>query len=120
MELQMTRVVISIVSFASALAFSTASSAQAPDQKKLRFCQELSMVYVSAAGMRDGMASPQIAYKTVKQGQMPIPDLTDTQVKKAINNVYFVPAFQAIPSEAMFQAVNTACLDNGPKYQPLQ
>ncbi|WP_347558580.1 hypothetical protein [Robbsia sp. KACC 23696] len=87
---------------------------------KARFCAELSTVYLVAAQSREGQQSPQDTYAGFGRSNLPRDQLTEAQIKKAINNTYFVPAFQQVPSDLMYQTVNAACLDNGPKYEPLQ
>lgn len=85
---------------------------------KYDYCTHLSATYDSAAFMRDNGMTPKQVYASGPIRFSLGKGLTPVTVKKAINNVFFNPAF-ALPTGQIGERVMDVCM-NPRKYEPLR
>lgn len=84
-------------------------------------CQLRGEVFSSAAQIRDQGGDPKTAYGVAGQYIKPVNDIDSAYVKKAVNLVFFDPAFANAGGPRLAQQIADLCLNDGkPKFQPLK
>ena len=103
-----------------AFVFSGTCQSQEISAEKINWCNQQSMLVTMAAEYRDSRQSPQEFMALVSRDRSIFKLLTDQQIKRFVNLVYFDGSFVGVPSQALGQAVSNECLYPAPHYQPLQ
>lgn len=104
---------------AIALIVSTACVAQQVSPQRMNECNQQSLLAGMAADYRDAHQSPQEMLKFASQRRDLFGALTDSQIKKLINAVYFDERL-AVPPGVLSQAVAQQCILPDPQFHPLQ
>lgn len=90
--------------------------------RKDAICGMKGLVFSAAADARDDGASPKSAFGRANQwSRFNSPGVDAAFTKKAVNLVYFDPAFANAGGQRLEFQIKELCLTDGkPKYQPLQ
>jgi hypothetical protein len=96
-----------------------------PAEKQIS-CSAIGTTYLMAAGDRDAGRSPEQAYQIIAGGFLhagatPVAGINKESIKKAINAVYFDPAFTNAGGQRLADQVMNDCMRDGkPQFQPLK
>jgi preprotein translocase subunit SecD len=104
----------------AALVFPVLCQAQDVSPQKINNCNQQAMLVNMAASYRDSQQSPQEFMKFANQKRSIFNTLTDQQIKRMINVVYFDERFAGLPPQVLQQAVSDQCINPAPQYQPIQ
>lgn len=112
------KIVVAAVLFALA----ASSIATGSDDAKLQYCIEIGGLFVTFAQYRDMGVSPQSAFGAWHPSMDgPTKIITEKQVKKIINTVYFDPGFTYAGGQALQMQMIDSCLRGWkPRNQPLK
>lgn len=89
------------------------------ENKKGRYCYMKGHLYMQSALQRDSGGSPQKSFEWFTSDKswdvVPL-----AEIKKAINQIYFDPAFAYAGGDALFNQVTDICMNGPKKWKPLK